>query len=570
MNSINDTIAAISTPAGSGGIAIVRVSGPEALAIVNDAWKGTDLTLAESHTVHLGKYFTLDSNLLDEGVATIFKAPKSFTGENVVEIGVHGSTWIQREILADLVKRGARIANPGEFTQRAFLNGRLDLAQAEGVADLIAASSKAAHDMAINQTRGSFSKEFETLRNKLVEFASLLELELDFSEEDVEFADRSSLLSLLDQIIAKVDSLAASYSQGNAIKNGVPVVIAGVPNAGKSSLLNLILGDDKAIVTDIPGTTRDIIEDTVEIDGILYRFIDTAGLRETNDVVEEIGVNRALQALAKAFIVIWLLDSTAALAPQLIPLQEFQDAHPDKPLITLLNKSDLPTSEASLNGAEASLNGAEASIGAEASSLHKQSLGPDDPDTGVEASIGAEASSLQKRSLRPDDADTGAEVPIGAEASSLQKQSPEADTSHIGAEASSLQQHSLRPDYSNTGAEVSIGAEASSLQKQIPTIPFSTKTKQGLSSLLSTLKSLATAGQNPETDIIVSNARHYEALTKASQSLARTKQALITGLPADLVAQDIREAIARLGSITGSITSDTLLHSIFSRFCIGK
>ena len=564
MNSINDTIAAISTPAGSGGIAIVRVSGPEALAIVNDAWKGTDLTHAESHTAHLGKYFTIDSNLLDEGVATIFKAPKSFTGENVVEIGVHGSTWIQREILADLVKRGARIANPGEFTQRAFLNGRLDLAQAEGVADLIAASSKAAHDMAINQTRGSFSKEFEALRDKLVEFASLLELELDFSEEDVEFADRSSLLSLLDQIIAKVDSLAASYSQGNAIKNGVPVVIAGVPNAGKSSLLNLILGDDKAIVTDIPGTTRDIIEDTVEIDGILYRFIDTAGLRETNDVVEEIGVNRALEALGKAFIVIWLLDSTTALAPQLLPLQEFQEAHPDKPLITLLNKSDLPTSEATHNGMESSLNGAEAS------SLQKRSPGPDNYNTGAKASIGAEASSLQKRTPEPDYSNTGVEAPIGAEASSLQKPSLGPENSHtgteasIGAEASSLQKQPLGPNYSDTGVE------AISFQKQIPPIPFSTKTKQGLSSLLSTLKSLATAGQNPETDIIVSNARHYEALTKASQSIARTKQALITGLPADLVAQDIREAIAHLGSITGSITSDTLLHLIFSRFCIGK
>ena len=310
MTSNTDTIAAVSTPSGVGGIAVIRVSGPNAINLINSAWKGIDLSKVKSHSLHHGKYYSLEGNLLDEAVAAVFVSPASFTGENVVELSIHGSAWIQREVLSDLIKRGARIASPGEFTQRAFLNGKIDLAQAEGIADLIASSSKAAHDMAINQTRGTFSKEFNQLREKLIEFASLIELELDFSEEDVEFADRSALITLCKEVLNKVNSLANSYSRGAVLKNGVPVVIAGVPNAGKSSLLNLLLNDEKAIVTDIPGTTRDTIEDTAEINGVLYRFIDTAGLRETTDKVEEIGVNRAFKALKKAFIVIWVIAMT--------------------------------------------------------------------------------------------------------------------------------------------------------------------------------------------------------------------------------------------------------------------
>lgn len=288
-----NTIAAISTPSGIGGIAVIRVSGKDALKIVDNAWKGKSLSKAESHTAHLGKYIATDGTLLDEAVATIFRGPNSFTGEDVVELSVHGSKWIQREILSDLIRRGASAAGRGEFTQRAFMNGRLDLAQAEGVADLIAASSKAAHTLAISQTKGSFSHELDMLRERLIEFASLLELELDFSEEDVEFANRSRLLELASAILTKLTRLAGSYSSGSAIKEGVPVVIAGVPNAGKSSLLNLLLDDDKAIVSDIPGTTRDIIEDTLEIDGVMFRLIDTAGLRKSSDSVETIGIDRA-------------------------------------------------------------------------------------------------------------------------------------------------------------------------------------------------------------------------------------------------------------------------------------
>ena len=461
----NDTIAAISTPPGVGGIAVVRVSGPDAISIVSSAWKGADLTKAKSHSVHLGNYYSVDNNLLDQVVATVFINPASFTGENTVEISVHGSSWIQQEILKDLVKRGARIANPGEFTQRAFLNGKLDLAQAEGVADLISASSKAAHDMAINQTKGTFSKEFINLRDKLIEFASLLELELDFSEEEVEFADRSSLLTLLDNILSKINFLSASYAKGAVLKTGVPVVIAGFPNAGKSSLLNLLTGDDKAIVTDIPGTTRDIIEDTIEIDGFLFRFLDTAGLRATTDIIEEIGVKRAYEALKKAYIVIWILDPTQPMDAQMEELSSFSHQHPDKKIITLLNKSDLSSSTS---------------------------------------------------------------------------------------------------DFSSSLREIN--------EKNISDSPivFSTLNGDGLPILTSHLVALAKDGQNPETDIIITNARHYEALIKTAESLSRAKESLKTGSPSDLVAQDIREATSHLSTIVGSISSETLLHSIFARFCIGK
>ena len=476
------TIAAISTPPGVGGIAVIRVSGPESINIVNSAWKGVDLAQVSSHTAHLGKYYSILGDLIDEAVATIFIAPASFTGENVVELSVHGSVYIQKEILNDLVNRGAKIAAPGEFTQRAFLNGKLDLAQAEGVADLIASSSKAAHDMAINQTKGKFSQEFNRLRDKLIEFASLIELELDFAEEEVEFADRSSLIALCKEILLKINALAASYSNGAVLKNGVPVVIAGIPNAGKSSLLNLLIGDEKAIVTDVPGTTRDTIEDTIEIDGILYRFIDTAGLRETDDIVEGIGVERAYAALEKAYIVVWLIDPTQSLPLQTSALESFQTSHPDSRIIPLLTKSDLWSTQT--------------------------------------------------------------------------------------AENSASEFNTIKTDV-NEDCLIS-GPGMLNLPPQGSYIPFSSQTGQGLSHLLERLKETTTSGSNPATDIIVTNARHFEALNASSKALQRVVSSLGSGLSTDLIAQDIREAISHISLITGSINSDTLLHSIFSRFCIGK
>lgn len=453
------TIAAIATPAGSGGIAVIRISGPESIKIVNEAWKGIDLNNVPSHSAHLGKYFAVDGTLLDEVLLTLFRNPKSYTGEDVVEISVHGSPWIQKEVLNDLVRRGVSIAAPGEFTQRAFLNGRLDLAQAEGIADLIASASKASHDLAISQTKGTFSREFKNLRDQLIEFASLLELELDFSEEDVNFAERDKLSVLCKKIIDKIESLASSFSKGEVIKNGVPVVIAGIPNAGKSSLLNLLLGEDKAIVTDLPGTTRDTIEDTIEINGIIYRFIDTAGLRDTNDRVEAIGVNRAKENIKKAHVVIWVIDSQQGFDKQLQKLQEFRKEEKTKPIIILINKTDLPNSQNNID------------------------------DLNLENST---------------------------------------------------------------------------------FLSFSTITKSGLDELKGILNKIVKADINPEKDIIITNARHFEALTKASESLRRALEGLRDGISSDFIAQDIREATSHLASLTGTITSDTLLHSIFSRFCIGK
>lgn len=475
---LNDTIAAISTPPGMGGIAVIRVSGPRSIQIINNAWKGIDLTKCLSHTLHLGKYYATDGNLIDEAVASIFLAPNSFTGEESVEISVHGSTWIQRELLNDLVRRGVRIANPGEFTQRAFLNGKMDLAQAEGVVDLIASSSKAAHDLAISQTRGKFSQEFNLLRDKLIVFASLIELELDFSEEDVEFADREDLKSLCREILGEINKLLSSYSRGAVLKDGVPVVIAGRPNAGKSSLLNLLLNDDKAIVTDIPGTTRDLIEDTIEINGVLYRFIDTAGLRDTDDTVEGIGVNRALDAIKKAFIVIWMVDLSASLQPQLSELLKLHSSSPKTNIILLFNKADLF------------------------------------PEIG--------------------------EMPLQTDIQTFLDKYSDLNT--------------ILPQ------EIA----------HIPNIPFSTKSQYGVKELMEILHELSTAGADLEKDLLLTNARHYESLHKASESLTHVLNNLSDNLSPDLVAQDIRETISHLSTLTGSITSETLLHSIFSRFCIGK
>ena len=336
------TITAISTPPGSGGIAVIRLSGPDAFAIADMVWRGVRLADAKSHSAHLGRIIDSDGSELDHAVATIFRAPNSFTGEDTVEFSVHGSQWIQRRLVQLLCSLGADPADRGEFTRRAFLNGRLDLAQAEAVADVIASSSRAAHRLAVTQMSGEFSSRLDGLRERLVKLASLLELELDFSEEEVEFADRSQLVRLTDEAIAYIERLTSTYEAGRAIKNGVPVAIAGAPNAGKSTLLNRLLNEEKAIVSDIPGTTRDIIEDTCEIDGILFRFFDTAGLRDTDDVVESIGIDRAHQAIDRAQIVLWLLDGSDPLKKNIFKgIREQIAAHPDSTHMLLFTKADL-------------------------------------------------------------------------------------------------------------------------------------------------------------------------------------------------------------------------------------
>lgn len=305
----NDTIVALSTAQGIAAIAVIRLSGPESLAIVGKCFRGVDLSAQPTHTLHLGTIWSKDQ-LIDEVVVSIFRNPKSFTKEDSVEISCHGSPVIVKDILKVLVQHGARLAEPGEFTKRAFLNGRFDLAQAEAVADLINAETDNARQAAINQMRGGFSREINNLREELIHFASLIELELDFGEEDVEFAKRGELKALIVKIQGYIRSLMDSFDQGNVIRNGVPTVIAGKPNAGKSTLLNVLLNEERAIVSDIPGTTRDVIEDEIVLGGINFRFIDTAGLRETEDIIEAMGVERTRDRMKKASLIIYLFDLT--------------------------------------------------------------------------------------------------------------------------------------------------------------------------------------------------------------------------------------------------------------------
>ncbi len=346
----SDTIVALSTPQGVGAIGVIRLSGADAVAIVQRVFKGKDLRQQQSHTLHFG-YLMQNDKVLDEVVVSLFLAPSSYTKENVVEISCHGSPYIQQKIIELLIDQGARPAKPGEFTLRAFLNGRFDLSQAEAVADLIASDSQAAHQIAMQQMRGGISQKLKELRTALIEFAALIELELDFGEEDVEFADRSKLHTLLHQIVSELNTLIQSFQYGNAIKNGIQVAIVGKPNAGKSTLLNALLREERAIVSDIAGTTRDTIEETLTIDGLLFRFIDTAGLRETGDVIEKIGVEKSREKIRQADIVIFLYDHCEETAEQL--QSELSIIPPDKKCIIAANKTDIcpeRTVPATLNG----------------------------------------------------------------------------------------------------------------------------------------------------------------------------------------------------------------------------
>lgn len=468
----NDTIAAIATPAGSGGIAVIRISGPRAFEIADSIWRGRPLAQATSHTAHFGEITDARGETLDEALATVFHHGRSFTGEATVELSIHGSKWLQNEVLARIIEAGARMAEPGEFSQRAVINGRIDLAQAEGIADMIAASSRAAHRLATTQMKGVFSRRLDTLRLQMIELASLLELELDFSEEDVEFADRSHLISLCTSARTEIDCLASSFRTGQALKDGVPIAIAGAPNAGKSTLLNYLLQEEKAIVTDIPGTTRDIIEDTTEIDGILYRFIDTAGLRDTSDQVERIGIDRAIQRCGNARIILYLLDPTSPLSSQTDRMRELTSGLPaETSLIPVITKADLN----------------------------------DSPETAE---------------LPTETADKPTTVP--------------------------------------------------DILTAMPPLRISARTGKGIDILINIIRKSVTAHHDPASELIVTNIRHYHELRATSEALLRTSEALTAGLPPDLIAQDLREAIHHLSLITGAITSDTLLHTIFSRFCIGK
>ncbi|MDE7438785.1 MAG: tRNA uridine-5-carboxymethylaminomethyl(34) synthesis GTPase MnmE [Muribaculaceae bacterium] len=513
-----DTIVAVSTAPGIGGIAVVRLSGHDALQILEKCWRGADLSKIVSHTAHLGKIIDRNGDAFDEVVITYFKGPKSFTGEDVVEISCHGSRWIQREIVNLLIGHGARPASPGEYTQRAFINGRLDLAQAEGVIDLISSSSRAAHRLAMQQTSGRFSGYLGTLREQLIDLASLLELELDFSEEDVEFADREKLRNITADTLATLRKLAKSYATGKVLKEGIPVVIAGAPNAGKSTLLNALLDEDKAIVSDIPGTTRDVIEDTAEIDGVLFRFADTAGLREASDAIEKIGIERAEERLRKARIVLWLVDvSDPQFKNEIDRIKVRIAALLDAKHILLLNKTDLATGS----------------------------------DTCSQSAV------------------------MGSDTCS---QVSELDC--VGTFACKRNQN-----------EGKINEDFASV------ISISAAKGEGIEKLKETMVKEGYGDYNPENDIMLTNGRHYAAILNGIAALQRVAAALTPsadptelsqadsdlssgkinmyqddyiGLSADLIAQDVREALHHLSLLTGTISTPDLLTTIFSRFCIGK
>ncbi|OYX84343.1 MAG: tRNA uridine-5-carboxymethylaminomethyl(34) synthesis GTPase MnmE [Flavobacteriales bacterium 32-34-25] len=347
----NDSIVALATPSGAGAIAIIRISGSEAISIANAVFKSIknkDLTLQKTHTLHLG-HIVDGSKTLDQVLVSIFKGPNSYTGENTVEISCHGSTYIQQQIIQLLLRSGCRMADAGEFTLRAFLNGKLDLSQAEAVADLISSDNEASHQIAMQQMRGGFSNEIAKLREELLNFASLIELELDFAEEDVEFADRSQFNELINRIEFVLKRLIDSFAVGNVIKNGIPVAIVGEPNVGKSTLLNALLNEERAIVSDIAGTTRDTIEDELVIGGIGFRFIDTAGIRETQDYVESIGIKKTFEKIEQAQVVLYLVDSfelsIVSLEALKIEIEKVKNQFPLKPLLIVINKMDLLSEE---------------------------------------------------------------------------------------------------------------------------------------------------------------------------------------------------------------------------------
>lgn len=448
-----NTICAISTPYGTGGIAVIRVSGPEAVSIVDSLFVGrTSLADAQPNTIHFGR-IQRDGETLDQVLCSVFRAPHSFTGDDTVEIACHGSLYIQQTLLLWLIDAGARMAQAGEFTRRAFLNGKMDLTQAEAVADLIASQSKAEKDLALSQLRGSVSNELASLRERLLHFTSLIELELDFADhEELEFADRSELNELAAEIERKLQALLTSFRTGNAIRNGIPVAIIGAPNVGKSTLLNALLGEQRAIVSDIQGTTRDTIEDTILIDGILFRLIDTAGLRATDDTLENLGIARSRQAARNAQILI-SVSAPVSNHPNSVAdstlLEPILDFTPTATVLNVLNKSDLAPNF-------------------------------DDPKFIKICALNGDIAPLKQALVR-------------------------------------VAKESFR-----TSA------------------------------------------------VMLSNARHYEAVSRAHEAIIRVQQGLSQGLSGELLSLDLQDCLSALGEVTGQITNTEVLTNIFSKFCIGK
>ena len=477
MKNQEECICALATPAG-GAIGIIRLSGHDAITLTDKIFQsanGKSLEEAKPYTLHYGEIKDKDGNTIDDVLVSVFRAPHSYTGENSTEISCHGSRYILQQVLHRFTEVGCRQAEPGEYTRRAYLNGKIDLSQAEAVADLIASTNKATHKMALSQLKGHFSNELSLLREKLLKMTSLLELELDFSDhEELEFADRSELQALAEEINHKITTLAHSFETGNALKQGVAVAIVGKTNVGKSTLLNRLLHEEKAIVSDIHGTTRDVIEDTTLIDGITFRFIDTAGIRKTDDVVENIGIERTFQKMEEAKIVIWLLDEQ----PSASEIEEMKLKNQGKKLLVVFNKMD---------------------------KLENDKLAFDK----LTHSCGSDSSE-----------------PESSEGESSEGESP---------------------------------------------LFISARTGENVSSLEQALVKAADIPEITENDVIITSARHYEALLRAHDSLSRVLESMEMGMSGDIIAEDLKMVLEELGEITGGqISSQETLNNIFKHFCIGK
>ena len=463
QSAINDPIIAQSTATGEAAIAVIRLSGKGVINIVDEVFFGKNLTKAKGHTVHYGKIKSDGGLIIDECMASVFHAPRSYTKQDSIEISCHGSPYIIQQIIELFLNKGVRLAQPGEFTMRAYLNGQLDLAQAEAVSDLISSQTASQHELAMKQMRGGFSKMISSLRKELIEFASLIELENDFGEEDVEFADRTQLINTVTHTRSFISELIQSFQYGNAVKEGIPVAIIGKPNVGKSTLLNQLLNEDKAIVSDIAGTTRDVIEDTIQIDGYLFRFIDTAGLRDTEDKIESMGIERTKEQIDNAQIIIYIDEIQEDHQTIIDSFKTLQLDRNQKSVLILLNKTD---------------------------------------------------------------------------------------TFHAC-------------------HQYDVEEAVSTLLGRLPVISFSAKDGTRMADIKKQLTSMVNRMQVNEHST-VTNLRHYEALSQTNTSLEKVIVGLQDGLSTDLIALDIRHALHHLGEITGEISTDDLLDSIFSSFCIGK
>lgn len=566
------TICAPATIPGTGAISIIRVSGKEALAIADKVidTKGVPIAETEGYRLRYGTVFEADGSVLDNVIVSVFRAPHSYTGENSVEISCHASRFIVNKILELLVNAGARIAAPGEFTRRAFVNGKMDLAQAEAVADVIASQSAASHRVAMNQLKGGFSSELKVLREKLLTMTSLLELELDFSEEDVEFASRKELGQLVDDSLTHIRRLTASFSRGNAIKNGVPVAIVGATNTGKSTLLNALLGEERAIVSDIAGTTRDTIEETLNIDGILFRFIDTAGIRETDETIEKIGIDRTFKKLGEAAVVLGMTDLSRGEAAVL------EDADF---ILSKVNEMGGVKNVGEIDGSEtggASLAGTDGASLAETDGTSRyetggtplaetdgaslvETGGTTPADTGVASQYGHGDGQERKVVILVNKCDVAGDFYRDDNGTGY------GSGNDLGENMAEI------GDNKNVNHNNNIVSLIENKYDNCKVIPISAKTGKGLSTLTKTLGEIGSEITGSTDETLVTNVRHYEALVRAASALERVRAGLhIATLPPDLIAQDLREALYHLGEIVGEITTDETLGNIFRNFCVGK